>query len=267
MAEIIRFDNLKHELLRPYASLTEATLRRGDNTTPPLFIAESPKVILRALDAGYEPVSLLCEQKHIDGDAAEVISRLPAGVPVLTADRNLLSRLTGYTLTRGVLAAFLRRPLPDVKHVLANSSRIAVLAGVCDATNVGAIFRSAAALGIDAILLSEDACDPLCRRAVRVSMGNVFSMPWTRVADIMSTSRDFAFRTLAMALRADALPINKVMFDENSKLALIFGTEGDGLPDNIVSSADTRVIIPMSNDVDSLNVATSAAIAFWHFRH
>ena len=233
--------------------------------TEGLFIAESPKVIRVALDAGYKPVSLLCEEKHITGDAADIIQRLPEDVPVYTGNRQLLAQLTGYTLTRGVLCAMHRPQLPTIEDVCKDARRIVVIHGVCDTTNIGAIFRSAAALGIDAVLLTPDSCDPLNRRAVRVSMGTIFLVPWTWLDD-EKTLHDHGFKTAAMALTDASIPLDDPVLKAEPRLALIMGTEGDGLPYSTIAEADYTVRIPMQHGVDSLNVAAAAAVAFWELR-
>lgn len=253
-----------------YGTLTEAQLRNRLEPEKGLFIAESPKVIHVALDAGLEPVSLLCERKHIEGDARSIIERCPEDMPVYTGNRELLARLTGYTLTRGVLCAMRRpKPLPP-EEVCRNAHRIVVLHGVVDTTNVGAIFRSAAALGIDAVLMTRDSCDPLNRRAVRVSMGSVFLIPWTWLdaedgtpAGTVHKLQDMGFLTAAMALRHDDISIDDPKLKAIDRLALIMGTEGDGLPEAVIGAADCVVKIPMHHGVDSLNVGNAAAIAFW----
>ncbi|MBO7470805.1 MAG: RNA methyltransferase [Bacteroidaceae bacterium] len=259
--------------LEAYSTLTEAQLRNRLEPEKGLFIAESPKVINVALDAGFEPVSLLCEQKHIQGDASGIIERCPEDMPVYTGSRELLAQLTGYTLTRGVLCA-MRRPKPlSPEEVCKEARRIVVLHGVCDTTNVGAIFRSAAALGIDALLMTRDSCDPLNRRAVRVSMGSVFLVPWTWLdaedgtpAGTVHKLRDMGFTTAAMALRKDDVNIDDQQLKQTERLALIMGTEGDGLPEAIIDASDLVVKIPMHHGVDSLNVGNAAAIAFWELR-
>ena len=259
--------------LEAYSTLTEAQLRNRLEPEKGLFIAESPKVINVALDAGFEPVSLLCEQKHIQGDASGIIERCPGDMPVYTGSRELLAQLTGYTLTRGVLCA-MRRPKPlSPEEVCKEARRIVVLHGVCDTTNVGAIFRSAAALGIDALLMTRDSCDPLNRRAVRVSMGSVFLVPWTWLdaedgtpAGTVHKLRDMGFTTAAMALRKDDVNIDDQQLKQTERLALIMGTEGDGLPEAIIDASDLVVKIPMHHGVDSLNVGNAAAIAFWELR-
>ena len=266
-----------------YGTLTEAQLRNRLEPEKGLFIAESPKVISVALDAGMQPVSLLCERKHIEGDARSIIERCPDDMPVYTGSRELLAQLTGYTLTRGVLCAMRRpKPLPP-EEVCRNAHRIVVLHGVCDTTNVGAIFRSAAALGIDAVLMTRDSCDPLNRRAIRVSMGSVFLVPWTWI-DPLDLSRPplkggekkspfkgdlegLGFTTAAMALRHDNISIDDPKLKATDRLALILGTEGDGLPEAVIDAADYVVKIPMHHGVDSLNVGNAAAIAFWELTY
>ena len=248
-----------------FGSLTEAQLRNRLEPDKGLFIAESPKVIRVALDAGYEPTALLCEQRHIAGDAADIIARCP-GIPVYTGSRELLAALTGYKLTRGVLCA-MRRPAPrPLADVLAGAHRMAVIDGVVDTTNIGAIFRSAAALGIDAVLLTPTSCDPLNRRAVRVSMGSVFLVPWTWLEGGYSELRSHGFKTVAMALRHDSVAIDDPALAAVDRLAIVLGTEGDGLADHAIKGADYVARIPMSHGVDSLNVAAASAIAFWELR-
>ncbi len=266
----VEVTSLEYPGLEVYSTLTEAQLRNRLEPAKGIFIAESPKVIKVALDAGLEPVSLLCESRHIDGDAHDILERCPADMPVYTGSRELLAQLTGYTLTRGVLCA-MRRPVPPKpEEICRDARRVAVLHGVCDTTNVGAIFRSAAALGIDAVLMTTDSCDPLNRRAVRVSMGSVFLVPWTWLdaADGTATGtihklKEMGFTTAAMALRKDDISIDDQKLKQTQRLALILGTEGDGLPDAIIDAADLVVKIPMHNGVDSLNVGNAAAIAFW----
>lgn len=254
-----------NENVRVYASLTEAQLRNRLNPDNALFIAESPKVIKVALQAGYEPLSILCERKHIEGDAAEVIA-MAGDIDVFTGSRELLQSLTGYKLTRGVLCAMRRPALPSVEDTVADTSRIAVIDGVTDTTNIGAIFRSAAALGIDAVLLTPTSCDPLNRRAVRVSMGSVFLIPWTFMNEPIPSLKRLGFATAAMALSDDSVPLDDPALKKKPRLAIIMGTEGDGLSDKTISNADYTVRIPMSHGVDSLNVAAAAAVAFWEFR-
>ena len=266
---IIEIDSLSHPGVGVYSSLTEAQLRNRLNAAEAVFIAESPKVIHVALDAGYEPLSLLCERKHIEGDAAGIVSRLGDDVPVYTGSRELLRRLTGYTLTRGVLCAMRRKPLPTVEAVCSGARRLVVIDGVTDTTNIGAIFRSAAALGIDGVLLTPDSCDPLNRRAVRVSMGAVFLVPWTWLDPLSRPTESLhacGFRTAAMALTTDSVPPDDPALMAEQRLAVIMGTEGDGLPQTDISEADYVVSIPMHRHVDSLNVAAAAAVAFWQLR-
>lgn len=249
----------------PFASLTEAQLRNRLDPASALFIAESPKVIRVALDAGYEPHSLLCEPKHITGDAADIIARCP-DMPVYTGDRGLLASLTGYKLTRGVLCA-MRRPAPaGVGEVLSGARRVVVIHGVVDTTNIGAIFRAAAALGIDAALLTPDSCDPLNRRSVRVSMGSVFLLPWTWLDGGIGSLGRYGFKTAAMALTDDSVSLDCPALAAEDRLAIVMGTEGDGLPSDVIASADYTVRIPMARGVDSLNVASAAAVAFWQLR-
>lgn len=262
---IITVEDLTHPGLEVFGSLTEAQLRNRLEPDKGLFIAESPKVIRVALDAGYEPTALLCEQRHIAGDAADIIARCP-GIPVYTGSRELLAALTGYKLTRGVLCA-MRRPAPrPLADVLAGAHRMAVIDGVVDTTNIGAIFRSAAALGIDAVLLTPTSCDPLNRRAVRVSMGSVFLVPWTWLEGGYSELRSHGFKTVAMALRHDSVAIDDPALAAVDRLAIVLGTEGDGLADHAIKGADYVARIPMSHGVDSLNVAAASAIAFWELR-
>ena len=269
MANIITLTSLDAPELDVYARLTQAQLRNRLEPEKGLFIAESPKVIGTALDTGLEPVSFLMEQRHITGDAASLLARFP-DVPVYTAERELLARLTGYTLTRGVLCA-MRRPAPkSPTEVIAGAKRIAVLESVVDATNIGAIFRSAAALGMDAVLLSPTCCDPLTRRAVRVSMGTVFQLPWatfdTWPAGGMEILRGAGFATCAMALRDDSLALGDERLNSLPKLAIVLGAEGDGLANGTIAACDYTVRIPMAHGVDSLNVAAAIAVAFWELR-
>ena len=265
MDTIIEIEDLEHPGLEVYSSLTEAQLRNRLHPEDALFIAESPKVIDVALRAGYQPVSLLCERRHISGDAADIISRC-GDIPVYTGSRELLATLTGYTLTRGVLCAF-RRPKPrSVREICRSASRIAVIDSVTDTTNIGAIFRSAAALGIDAVLLTPTSCDPLNRRSVRVSMGSVFLVPWTWIDPPLSRLHEYGFVTAAMALSDNSIRIDDPLLARIPSLALIMGTEGDGLSREAIADADHVVRIPMSHGVDSLNVAAASAVAFWQLR-
>ena len=273
MPNIIEIQSAALPELDVFARLTEAQLRNKQDPEKGLFIAESPKVIERALNAGYEPVSLLMEQKHITGDAAEIIARC-GDIPVYTAEREVLAGLTGYELTRGVLCALRRRPLPSVEELCASARRIAILESIVDPTNVGAIFRSAAALNLDAVLVTPTCCDPLYRRAVRVSMGTVFQIPWTRIGNThtdwphpgMDLLKALGFKTAAMALRDDSVSIDDPTLASEEKLAIILGTEGDGLSLRTIADCDYTVRIPMAHQVDSLNVAAASAVAFWELR-
>jgi tRNA G18 (ribose-2'-O)-methylase SpoU len=256
-----------------FTSLTEAQLRNRIDPTKGIFIAESPKVINVALNAGYEPISILCERKHITGDAADIIARC-GDIPIYTGDRELLASLTGYTLTRGVLCAMRRTPHHSIKEVCRNARRIVVIDGVVDTTNIRAIFRSAAALGIDAVLLTPTSCDPLNRRAIRVSMGSVFLVPWTRIGESkndwpeagIENLHSLGFKTVAMALTDRSVSIDDPALKGEDKLAIILGTEGTGLKSETIENSDYTVRIPMKHGVDSLNVAAAAAVAFWELR-
>ncbi len=263
---IVEISSLQDEGLQVFSTLTEAQLRMTLEPEKGVFIAESPKVIRVALDAGWEPTALLCERKHVTGDARDIVERLPEDVPVYTGSRQLLAQLTGYTLTRGVLCAMRRRVMPAVAEVLQNARRVVVLEGVTDTTNIGAIFRSAAALGMDAVLLTRDTCDPLNRRAVRVSMGSVFLVPWTWIDGPVSSLHDYGFRTAALALRDDSVVLEDERLAAEERLAFIMGTEGDGLPQTTIDAADYTVRIPMAHGVDSLNVAIAASIAMYVLR-
>ena len=259
---ICEISSIQDPRVAVFATMTETQLRNRLNAEQGLFIAESPKVIRVAISAGYEPQALLCEQKHIDGDAADIIQRYPE-MPVYTGSRDLLSQLTGYTLTRGVLCAMRRKPERPVAEICKDARRIVVIQGVVDTTNIGAIFRSAAALGIDAVLLTRDSCDPLNRRAVRVSMGTVFLVPWTWLDAPVSSLHDIGFRTAAMALTDNSIALDNPQLKAEPRLAIIMGTEGDGLPHTTIAESDYVVRIPMAHSVDSLNVAAAAAVAFW----
>jgi len=273
MASVFEITDLSAPELDVYTKLTQAQLRSRLDPTKGLFIAESTKVIHTALQNGYEPVSLLMERKHITGQAADLL-RLCGNIPVYTADRDILAQLTGYELTRGVLCAMRRKALPGVVEICANARRIAVLENIVDSTNVGAIFRSAAALHVDAVLITPSCCDPLCRRAVRVSMGTVFQVPWTQIGDDhtqwphpgMKQLQALGFKTAAMALDARAVSIDDPQVMAEEKLAIILGTEGTGLTQETIASSDYTVMIPMSHQVDSLNVAAASAVAFWQLR-
>lgn len=267
---------LSDEGVELFATLTEAQLRNRLEPEKGVFIAESPKVIRVALDAGYQPLALLCEHRHLEGDASDIIRRADAAgdFPVYTGPRELLTQLTGYTLTRGVLCAMRRPQLRSVEEVCRDAHRIVVIDGVVDTTNIGAIFRSAAALGIDAVVLTTNSCDPLNRRAVRVSMGSVFLVPWTWIADdaplgrsYQQTLRLLGFRTAAMALSDNSVSIDHPRLMAEPKLAILLGTEGDGLPHSTIQDADYVVRIPMFHGVDSLNVAAASAVAFWQLRY
>lgn len=246
-----------------FSTLTEAQLRNRLEPEKGIFIAESPKVIRVALQAGYEPVSMLCEEKHLTGDAADIVAQLGEDVTVYTGDRELLATLTGYTLTRGVLCAMRRPVSKPLSEVCRDARRVVVIDSVVDTTNIGAIFRSAAALGIDAVLLTRTSCDPLNRRSIRVSMGSVFLVPWTWIDDPNADLRSVEFRTAAMALRENSVNIDHESLRGEEKLAVIMGTEGEGLADEVIARADYLVRIPMAHGVDSLNVAAAAAVACW----
>lgn len=270
MPNIVEITDFHAPELDPYARLTQNQLRCRLEPEKGIFIAESPKVISRALDAGYEPVSLLMERRQITGPAAEILTRC-GDAPVYTADRELLAGLTGFELTRGVLCAF-RRPAPRSAEELCKAARrVAVLEGIVDSTNVGAIFRSAAALNMDAVLINSSCCDPLCRRAVRVSMGTVFQVPWAQLGETpadwpgqgLARLRAMGFKTAAMALSDRSVPIDDEALAAEPKLAIVLGTEGDGLAHATIAACDYTVKIPMSHGVDSLNVAAASAVAFW----
>ncbi len=264
MAEIIEIKELSAPELEPFAKLTEVQLRRRTEPEKGLFIAESTKVIEYALNFGCEPLAFLMERRHIAGQASEIIAACK-GVPVYTADSDVLAGLTGFELTRGVLCAMRRPKLPTVQEVCRNARRIAVLEGLADPTNVGAVFRSAAALGIDAVCLTDTCCDPLYRRAVRVSMGTVFQIPWTRIDSVLQL-KAMGFKTAAMALSDNSVSIEDPELCSEERLAIIIGNEGRGLSAETVSSSDYTVRIPMSHGVDSLNAASAAAVAFWQLR-
>ena len=246
-----------------YARLTEAQLLNREYPEKGMFIAESPKVIGRALDAGYEPVSCLMEKRHIDGEGREILQRI-GDVPVYCAQADVLTQLTGFKLTRGMLCAMKRKPLADVKEICENKRRIVILDKVMNPTNVGAIIRSAAALGMDAVILTPGCSDPLYRRAARVSMGTVFQIDWTFLQqDSLDEIKALGFRTVAMALKDNSLSVNDPRLANENKLAVIMGTEGDGLSDGTISDCDYTVKIPMYHGVDSLNVAAASAVAFY----
>ena len=252
-----------------YARIPEVQLLRFYEPKPGLFIAESPKVIQRAANAGYQPVSFLVQHKDLEKEGKELLQKLP-GIPVYTADYEVLVKLTGFALTRGMLCAMTRRDLPSVEDICKNARRIAILENVVNPTNIGAIFRSAAALHMDAVLLTPGCCDPLYRRATRVSMGTVFQIPWTYFHKKVSWPeagmeqlRSLGFKTVAMALRNDSISIDAPALQAEEKLAIILGAEGDGLVDATITGCDYTVKIPMSHEVDSLNVAAASAVAFW----
>ncbi|MCI5517762.1 MAG: RNA methyltransferase [Roseburia sp.] len=270
MANIIKIKEFDAPELDVYARLPEVQLLRYYEPQPGLFIAESPKVIERALDAGYEPVSLLMEERHIETEGAKVIPKC-GDIPVYTAEFDVLTRLTGFKLTRGMLGVMRRKRLPGIRQTIADKRRIAILENVVNPTNVGAIFRSAAALGMEAVLLTAGCSDPLYRRASRVSMGTVFQVPWTMMdeksciwpQDAMAILKEEGFKTAAMALKEDTVSIDAPELLKEDKLAIILGTEGDGLADSTIADCDYTVKIPMMHGVDSLNVAAASAVAFW----
>ena len=262
---LIRIDSITHPGVEVFSKLTEAQLRNVLEPEKGVFIAESPKVIRVALDKGYIPTAVLCEEKHLEGDAADIIERC-GDIPVYTGKREILSQLTGYTLTRGVLCAMKRPRMATVEDVCSDARRIVVIHGVVDSTNIGAIFRSAAALGIDAVLVTRDSCDPLNRRAVRVSMGSVFLVPWTWIDQPVDSLHALGFRTAAMARTDDSIPLDHPELKASPRLALVMGTEGDGLPAETIASTTFTVKIPMAHNVDSLNVAAASAVAFWELR-
>lgn len=270
MSNIIEITNFDAPQLDVYARLSEGQLLNRHEPEKGLFIAESPKVIERALNAGYEPVSLLLERKHITGEAKEIVARCK-DLPIYTADFNVLTKLTGFALTRGALCAMQRKPLPDVEAVCAGAKRIAVLENVMNPTNVGAIFRSAAALHMDAVLLPTSCSNPLYRRSIRVSMGTVFQIPWTFLgcsspdcpSSYIGDLKQLGFQTAAMALRDDSVSIDDPHLLSEEKLAIILGSEGDGLTPATIAACDYTVRIPMAHGVDSLNVAAASAVAFW----
>lgn len=268
MANLIEITDFSAPELDVYARLSEVQLRRFYEPEVGLFIAESPKVIERALNAGYEPVSMLTEEKHVTGEAREIIERC-GEIPVYMSQPEVLAKLTGFRLTRGALCVMRRRELPSAEEICTGASRIAVLENVVNPTNIGAIFRSAAALYVDAVLLTAPCSDPLYRRAARVSMGTVFQVPWTyfdsRTVPV-SRLKDMGFRTAAMALCGDSVNIDDPRLMTEDRLAIILGTEGEGLADETIAACDYTVCIPMSHGVDSLNVAAASAVAFWQTR-
>ncbi len=268
MSNIIKITNFQAPELDIYARLTENQLLNREKPSEGMFIAESPKVIERALDAGCQPISFLMEERHIDTEGKDIIARC-GDVPVYVAEFDILTQLTGFKLTRGMLCAMYRPRLLSVEEVCQGAGRIAILEDVVNPTNVGAIFRSAAALNIDGILLTSACSNPLYRRAIRVSMGNVFLIPWTFIDDTDWSTRgvelmhDYGFKTVAMALKDDSLCMDAPVLKQEKKLAIILGTEGDGLANTTIDKCDYTVMIPMSKGVDSLNVAAASAVAFW----
>lgn len=263
MDRIIEITDFLAPELDVYARLTEVQLLNREFPEKGLFIAESPKVIKRALDAGYEPVSCLMEKRHIEGEGKEILGMIK-DVPVFCAEFDVLTQLTGFKLTRGMLCAMKRKPPADVKEICENRRRIVVLDRVMNPTNVGAIIRSAAALGMDAVLLTPGCSDPLYRRAARVSMGTVFQIEWTFLQeDSLDEIKSLGFKTVAMALKDNSISIDDPRLAEEDKLAIIMGTEGDGLSDETVADCDFTVKIPMYHGVDSLNVAAASAVAFY----
>ncbi len=269
MPNVIEITDFSAPELDVYARLTEAQLLNRFEPAKGIFIAESPKVIHRALDGGCQPVSMLMERKDIDGSAREILQRCPE-IPVFTADEALLCKLTGYHLTRGVLCAMRRPKLPTVEEICARANRIVVLENVQNPTNVGAIFRSAAALGMDAVLLTPGSSNPLYRRSARVSMGTVFQIPWTFLdnwqEEGLNILKNLGFKTVAMALKDDSVSIDDPNLMAEEKLAIFMGSEGDGLTEAAIDGCDYTVKIPMYHDVDSLNVAAASAVAFWQLR-
>ena len=277
MIRMIEITDFHAPELDIFARKTEAQLLNKDHPEEGMFIAESPKVIERALNAGYTPVAVLVEKKQIEGEAASVLARCDE-IPVYTAEFDVLAQLTGFKLTRGMLCAMRRRGLPEVEKVCQNAKKVAVLENVMNPTNVGAIFRSAAALNMDAVFLTPGCSDPLYRRAARVSMGTVFQIPWTFIQDnnemrcqreilwprqAITELREMGYKTAALALTDDSVGIDNPELMQEEKLAIILGTEGEGLMDRTIEMCDYTVKIPMSHDVDSLNVAAASAVAFW----
>jgi tRNA G18 (ribose-2'-O)-methylase SpoU len=264
MSNILPITDFSAPELDVYARLSEAQLLNREYPEKGMFIAESPKVIQRALDAGYQPISFLVEDRHLETQARDLIARC-GEIPVYTAPFDVLTQLTGFMLTRGMLCAMRRPPLPTVAQICRDVRRVAVLENVMNPTNIGAIFRSAAALNMDAVLLTPACSDPLYRRAIRVSMGTVFQVPWTWLEgeDYVAQLRQLGFQTAAMALKDDSLSIRDPRLAQAEKLAIILGTEGDGLADCTIEGCDFTVKIPMTHGVDSLNVAAASAVAFW----
>lgn len=270
MSNIIRISDFSDPALDVYVRLTGAQLRNKLETEKGIFIAESPTVIEVALNSGCKPVSMLTDERLINGQVKEIIERL-GDIPIYTAQRDVLTRMTGFELTRGALCAMRRPTLPSVEELIKDARRVAVLEAVTDSTNIGALFRSAAALGIDAVLITPTCCDPLCRRAIRVSMGTIFQVPWTRIGESpedwpekgLTLLRELGFKTVAMALTDKSVSIDDPSLAKEERLAIILGTEGDGLSKSTIASCDYTVKIPMKHGVDSLNVAAAGAVAFW----
>lgn len=267
MSHLIEITDFLAPQLDVYARLTEVQLYNHEFPEKGMFIAESPKVIERALDAGYEPVSCLMEKKHIEGEGRPILDRI-GDIPVFCAEFDVLTQLTGFALTRGMLCAMKRKKLKTVTQICQNKSRVVILDRVMNPTNVGAIIRSAAALGMDAVLLTPGCSDPLYRRAVRVSMGTVFQIEWTFMeSGDLEEIKSLGFKTAAMALKDDTLSIREPRLTEEPRLAVIMGTEGDGLSDETIAACDYTVKIPMYHGVDSLNVAAASAVAFYQLGH
>lgn len=262
---IIEITDINDSRVAIFTRLTEHSLRNMEEGNG-LLIAESPKVIEVALKEGFIPEALLCERKHISGDAASIITACP-NLTVYTGEREVLASITGYKLTRGVLCAMRRKDKPDATEICRKSSRIAVLEGVCDTTNIGAIFRSAAALGIDSVFLTPDSCDPFNRRSIRVSMGAVFKIPWVMINDPVTFLKNQGFITVALTLHKDSIRIDDRRLQNLLKLAMVFGTEGEGLSKETIEKCDYKAIIPMHHSVDSLNVGSAAAVAFWQLQN
>lgn len=273
MANIIHINDFSDPALDVYVRLTGAQLRNKLEPEKGIFIAESPTVIEVAMQGGCEPVSILTDERLLGGAVDKIIEKC-GDIPVYTASRDLLTKMTGFELTRGALCAMKRPALPTVEELLKDAKRVAVLEEVADSTNIGAIFRSAAALGIDAVLVTPTCCDPLCRRAVRVSMGTVFLVPWTKIGDTptdwpeigMKRLNELGFKTVAMALTDKSVSIDDKALKSEERLAIILGTEGNGLNKSTIEACDYTVRIPMKHGVDSLNVAAAAAVAFWELR-
>lgn len=270
MANIIEIDDMSLLELEVFTKLTDMQLRNKLEPEKGIFIAEGPIAIGLALDNGFEPISLMMERRHITGPGRELVERCE-GIPLYTADDALLGQITGFPMTRGILCAMRRKPLPTVEEVCAGAERIAILENITDVTNIGAIFRSAAGIGIDAVLVTPSCCDPLYRRAVRVSMGTIFQIPWTYIGEKrsdwpkngMKKLKELGFKTAAMALCDDTIPIDDPRLAREEKLAIILGTEGDGLSSTTIAACDYTVKIEMKHGVDSLNVAAASAVAFW----